>query len=60
MIYHSFEDWSKAGFKILKGSKATWIDNKPMFSDKQVVLALFVSDDIDWEIEFDPRYEINN
>ena len=29
--WRSFEEWSKLGYKIQKGSKATWIDNKPVF-----------------------------
>lgn len=37
MDYKTFDEWSKAGYKILKGSKATWIDGVPMFSKKQVV-----------------------
>jgi hypothetical protein len=60
MSYRSFDEWSKDGFQIIKGSKATWVDNKPVFSDKQVVLAIFVKEDCDWEEEYDPRYEINN
>jgi hypothetical protein len=37
MDYKTFNDWSSKGYKILKGSKATWIDNVPMFSENQVV-----------------------
>lgn len=37
MDYRKFDDWSRAGYKILKGSKATWIDGVPMFSREQVV-----------------------
>lgn len=37
MDYRKFDDWSKAGYKIKKGSKATWIDGVPMFSEEQVV-----------------------
>lgn len=36
MIYKSFNDWSSLGYKINKGAKAHWIDNKPMFSNLQV------------------------
>jgi len=36
MDYRTFNQWSSAGYKILKGSKATWIDDIPMFSEKQV------------------------
>jgi len=37
MTYRSFDEWSSLGYKIIKGSKASWIDNKAVFSDKQVV-----------------------
>lgn len=35
-MYRTFNDWSLLGFLIKKGSKATWIENIPMFSEKQV------------------------
>lgn len=37
MIYKSFDEWSDSGYKIIKGSKAAWVEDKPVFSDKQVV-----------------------
>lgn len=36
MDYRTFNEWSSAGYKIKKGSKAKWIDDVPMFSEKQV------------------------
>lgn len=35
--YRTFQEWSSAGYKILKGSKASWIGNVAMFSRNQVV-----------------------
>lgn len=32
----TFKEWSSLGYKIKKGSKATWIDNVAMFDKKQV------------------------
>lgn len=32
----TFQEWSEAGYKILKGSKATWVENVAMFSQEQV------------------------
>ena len=32
----TFDEWSQAGYKIRKGSKAKWVDNVPMFSRSQV------------------------
>lgn len=34
--YKTFDEWSKLGYKIIKGSKATWFDDKPKFSRSQV------------------------
>lgn len=36
-VFRTFQDWSKDGYHILKGSKATWIEDVPMFSQEQVV-----------------------
>lgn len=36
MEYKTFDEWSEAGYKIKKGSKAKWIDDVAMFSSKQV------------------------
>ena len=33
----TFQEWSDSGYKILKGSKATWVDGVPMFGEDQVV-----------------------
>ena len=33
----SFKKWSELGYKIIRGSKATWINDTPMFSENQVV-----------------------
>ena len=33
----TFQEWSEAGYQILKGSKASWIDNVAMFSEEQVM-----------------------
>jgi hypothetical protein len=36
MDYRTFNQWSSAGYKIIKGSKAKWVDGVPMFSERQV------------------------
>jgi hypothetical protein len=36
MQWQTFNEWSQFGYKIIKGSKATWVDGIPMFSKKQV------------------------
>jgi hypothetical protein len=33
----TFQEWSEAGYQILKGSKASWVANVAMFSEEQVV-----------------------
>ena len=54
--FFTFKEWSEAGFTINKGSKATWINGVPKFSDMQVskrfkktadIYEDFVSDDFD-------------
>lgn len=37
MDYKTFDHWSAMGYKIVKGSKATWINDVAMFSKDQVV-----------------------
>lgn len=37
-MYKSFNAWSADGYRIKKGSKAHWIDGKPMFDDTQVYI----------------------
>ena len=37
MTYRSFDEWSSLGYKIIKGSKASWVDSKAVFSNTQVV-----------------------
>lgn len=32
----TFEQWSAEGYLITRGSKAKWVDRKPMFSESQV------------------------
>lgn len=39
----TFDEWSSKGYQILKGSKAKWVNNKPMFSRDQVVKSTFKS-----------------
>lgn len=34
--YKTFHQWSALGYKVKKGSKATWITDVPMFSKEQV------------------------
>lgn len=34
--FKTFDEWSKLGYKINKGSKATWVDNVAMFAEQQV------------------------
>ena len=36
VIWKTFDEWSKLGFLILKGSKATIINNKLKFSNRQI------------------------
>ena len=38
--YRSFKEWSSRGYKIKCGEKAVWIDNQPMFSRSQVLVAV--------------------
>jgi len=40
VIYKSFNEWSSTGYKIIKGSKAVWVEDKPVFSNEQVVKAV--------------------
>lgn len=37
-IFHSFDYWSKNGYKIIKGSKSSCRnkDGRPLFSNKQI------------------------
>lgn len=37
--FRTFKKWKKKGYRILDGSKATWIDGKPKFSADQVTKA---------------------
>lgn len=34
--FKTFQEWSEEGYQILKGSKATWVENVAMFSLEQV------------------------
>ena len=34
--FKTFAEWSKSGYKINKGARATWIDNVAMFAEQQV------------------------
>lgn len=34
--FKTFQEWSEDGYQILKGSKATWVENVAMFSQEQV------------------------
>jgi len=36
MLTHSFDEWSKLGYTIKKGSKASWVDNIAVFTEDQV------------------------
>ena len=36
--YRTFGEWDELGYRIRKGSKATWIDGHPMFSGDQVFM----------------------
>lgn len=33
---YTFDEWSKMGYKIIKGSKATWVSDVAHFSEDQV------------------------
>ena len=35
-ITHTFDEWSKMGYKIIKGSKAVWVDDVAHFNENQV------------------------
>ena len=35
-MYHTFDEWSAKGYRILKGQKAEWIDGVAKFSKYQV------------------------
>ena len=35
--FKTFNSWSSSGYKIIKGSKATWVNEVAMFSSDQVV-----------------------
>lgn len=37
MKYKTFNEWSLSGYKIIRGSKATWFDGVAKFSEKQVI-----------------------
>ena len=37
MVYKTFDEWSNLGYKIIKGSRAIWIDDRAMFSEEQVI-----------------------
>jgi len=32
----TFQEWSAAGYKVKKGSKAAWFEGKPLFHQGQV------------------------
>lgn len=36
MDWRTFNEWSRAGYKIKKGSKATWINDVAHFNEEQV------------------------
>jgi hypothetical protein len=36
MVYLTFDQWTRASYKIKKGSKAVWIDGVAKFSKDQV------------------------
>jgi hypothetical protein len=36
MTYRTFNEWSSLGYQIIRGSKASWIDNKAFFTEHQV------------------------
>ena len=54
----TFEEWSRLGYKIKRGSKATWVEGKALFNNKQVVLNSYHSyvTDSDYEREMDEFY----
>lgn len=62
MSARTFNEWSSAGFQILKGSKATRVNGVPMFTEQQVrpsserssgreFIGCTPSFDAGWEIE---------
>lgn len=45
LVLKSFDEWKKAGYSVIKGQKAGWVDGKPMFSREQVTETLNYFDD---------------
>jgi len=61
MMFGTFNEWKNCGYVVVRGSKATYIDGEAQFSSKQVTLIVdWTTKEYDEDIEFDPRYEINN
>ena len=61
--FKTFKEWSAAGYKITKGSKATWVNNAAMFSAEQVSKKKrrsypgdWAYDTIDYDDEFGDYY----
>ena len=61
MMFGTFNEWKNCGYVVVRGSKATYIDGEARFSSKQVTpIPNYKEREYDGDIEFDPRYEINN
>jgi N-terminal domain of anti-restriction factor ArdC len=44
-VYKTYDEWKKENYHVVKGSKATYIENQPMFSQLQVTKRNFVYDE---------------
>ena len=61
MMFGTYNEWKVCGYVVVRGSKATYIEGEAQFSSKQVTLKPnYTEREYDEEIEFDPRYEVNN
>lgn len=36
MTFKTWDEWKRDGYHVVKGSRATWIEDKAMFSNEQV------------------------
>jgi N-terminal domain of anti-restriction factor ArdC len=45
LVYKTYDEWKKEGYHVVKGSKAVYIENQPMFSQFQVTERNFLYDE---------------
>ena len=67
--WHTWDEWRKLGMHVHKGQKASWVDDKAVFSNKQVALMLQPkrrrggdADSYDWDdmTEYGGYVDLNN